>query len=85
MGTNFESAPADLASAISHAILICSWRENLTSDEMPPRWMWHLDWELVKWFKQVTKNREEKYGTNASGDDANAIFEENELFDDFVE
>lgn len=83
-GTNFETAPADLALAINHSILICSWRENLPSDEMPPRWMWHLDWELEKWFKEVSKKRDEKYGTQDSSDDSDNVFEENELFEDFI-
>jgi hypothetical protein len=43
--------------------------------------MWHLDWELEKWFKEVTKKRDEKYGTSA--DEAGAVFEENELFQEF--
>lgn len=37
--------------------------ENLDSDEMPPRWMWHLDWELETHFKKVKEARETKYGT----------------------
>jgi len=81
-GTNIETAPADLAVAINHAISICSWRENLASDEMPPQWMWHLDWELTKWFKNVSKVRDDKYGV--SSDEPGAVFEENELFESFA-
>ena len=81
-GTNIETAPSDLAVAVNHAISICSWRENLASDEMPPQWMWHLDWELAKWFKDISKKRDEKYGS--SGDDPGAVFEENELFESFT-
>lgn len=80
-GTNFETIPADLMAAITHASMILGWREMLR-EEQPPRWMWCLDWELEKWFKDVAKKRDSKYGGDSSTSDgeAGSVFEENELF-----
>lgn len=61
--SSVEDLPADLASALSHAYLILSWQENLPEDEIPPRWMWHLDWELERHFEEVEIARRQKYGT----------------------
>lgn len=33
------------------------WQENLGREDMPPRWMWHLPWELDDWFKDVDARR----------------------------
>lgn len=57
--------PADLSLAIDHAHRIIMWQENLPQEEMPARWMWHLEWELDEWFENVDQKRKEKYG----GDD----------------
>jgi hypothetical protein len=35
---------------------------------MPPRWMWHLDWELENHFIKVDRIRDQKYGGSSSGD-----------------
>jgi hypothetical protein len=51
--------------AINHAIVILSWYEHLPSDEMPPRWMWHLNDELEQHFDMVKANR----GNGATNDD----------------
>lgn len=69
--TSVEDLPADLASAIAHAYSILNWQENLTEEEMPPRWMWHLDWELEQWFEEVDIARQAKYnvGDSDSGDE----------------
>ena len=56
-----EDVPADLAMAIDHAYKILSWQENLQEDEIPPRWMWGLDWELEAWFEEVEILRKSKY------------------------
>lgn len=58
-----EDLPNDLVLAIAHAQRVCSWQENLPSDEMPPRWMWSVDHELQSWFERVAEEREEKYGS----------------------
>lgn len=68
-----EGLPADLASAISHAFLILNWQENLPEDEMPPRWMWHLDWELEQWFEEVDLARKSKYGGADDGGDEESV------------
>jgi hypothetical protein len=61
--------PNDLHTAIEQAIRILSWQENLATDEMPPRWMWHLDWEIEGHFERVDAARNAKYASNASGSD----------------
>lgn len=64
---SIEDLPCDLAMALEQAHRIITWQENLTKEEMPPKWMWHLEWELDAWFEEVERLREEKYG---GGDDA---------------
>lgn len=54
--------PADFIMVLNQALQILGWQENLVDDEMPPKWMWHLDWELETHFKLVKKRRDEKYG-----------------------
>lgn len=68
-GTTVESVPHDFHSAVDHALRILSWQENLPSDEMPPRWMWCLDWEIDKHFEVVESRRKTKYGTSSNGDE----------------
>jgi hypothetical protein len=69
-GTTIESAPADFIVALDQAITITNWLDNLSSDELPPRWMWHLDWELEIHFEKVKAERDKKYGLNTTqGDD----------------
>ena len=75
------SAPAEFVDALDHALTILAWQENLTSDEMPPMWMWHLDWELNDWFKIVKQKRDEKFGLDSSSQNDND-YEENDLFDE---
>ena len=31
---------------------------------MPPKWMWHLDWELETHFEIIKSKREVKYGSS---------------------
>ena len=57
----------------------------MTSDEMPPRWMWHLDWELEIHFNRIDQAREDKYSGGSGGsssssdsiDDEPAVWDEN--------
>lgn len=46
--------------------MILDWKENLTEEEMPPSWMWHLDEELAPWMEDVHRARQEKFGSNDS-------------------
>lgn len=57
-----EDLPWDLARAIEHANKVLNWQKNLSSDEMPPSWMWAHDSELEQWFDEVRIKRDEKYG-----------------------
>lgn len=44
--------------AVSHAVLILGWQENLLKSEMPPRWMWALDEDLTRHFERIAADRE---------------------------
>lgn len=52
---------------VDHAQTIQFWRENLPREEMPPRWMWHLDHELEAWFERVEADREAKHERGGGG------------------
>jgi hypothetical protein len=67
-GCSIEDVPVDLTNAISHALKILSWHENLPSDEIPPEWMWSLDHEIEDWFIQVEYLREQKF--NGGGEES---------------
>jgi hypothetical protein len=71
-----EDLPSDLSLAIEHANLIASWQENLMTEDMPPRWMWHLDWELERWFEELERSK--KSGSNFDEDISGPVME-NEL------
>lgn len=51
--------------AINHAVVILSWYEHLPTEDMPPRWMWHLNDELEKHFEAVKASR----GSGSSDDE----------------
>lgn len=76
--TSIEDLPYDLSIAIDQAYRICGWQENLQSDEMPPQWMWHLDWEIEAWFIDVQRMREEKYGMKSDDNYDSGDREDNE-------
>jgi len=61
--------PADLMIAIEHAHRILDWQENLTKDEIPPQWMWHLDKELESHWEMVEEKRKDKSGGSGSSSD----------------
>jgi hypothetical protein len=48
--------------AINHAMTIIDWQENLTKEEMPPEWMWHLDEEVATFLERVFRERRERMG-----------------------
>lgn len=47
---------------------------------MPPRWMWHLDWELEKWFDEVKRIRDRKF--NISSNDVSDSGDDESMWDD---
>ena len=64
--------------ALGHANMILSWEENLATEEMPPRWMWHLPWEINRHMEKVVADRKAKYESkpNSEGsDDASSTWE----------
>lgn len=62
--------PFDLFKAVEHASTILHWQENLSSDEMPPEWMWSVESELAVWFERVQDERDERYGITRDRDDS---------------
>jgi len=48
--------------AITEALRVLSWYENLPEDEQPPRKMWHSDKLLGEWFEDVDRKRKQKTG-----------------------
>jgi len=59
-------------------------------DEMPPRWMWHLDWELEQHFEMVKSKRATKYSGNSDEEeyentDENSSWNENVFASRFKE
>ena len=59
---SIDKVPNDLAQAITHALTIVTWQENLQSEDMPPPWMWPFDEELVDWFEAVEAKHEAEAG-----------------------
>jgi hypothetical protein len=66
--SSIADMPVDLANALEHAVRIISWQENLTSDDIPPKWMWPLEWELELWFVEVDRRRQSA-SNGGSGDE----------------
>lgn len=54
--------PYDLYLAVSAALSVLSWFENLPKDEQPPRHIWWSEDLLEDWFAEVSDNRKAKYG-----------------------
>jgi len=75
--------PTDLSLAINHALRIVSWQENLMTEEMPPVWMWPLEWELDLWFEDVQRQRELRYNPDGADDREEPEMMHNELADRF--
>lgn len=55
---------------MEHATRINNWYENLTSEDMPPQWMWPFEDELSSWFELVEIRRKERYGGDTDDDAA---------------
>lgn len=67
--------------ALQHALMIISFQENLSSDEMPPRWMWALDWEIETHLEVIKAKRDSNYKGRSDDDDdepENLLFAEME-------
>lgn len=85
-GTDSETVSDEFISVLNHCLFIMNLQENLPSDEMPPKWMWHLDWEIETHMKLLKSKREAKYGGGSSSpndDELSETYEsENILFDE---
>lgn len=64
---SIDEVSFELVSAISHAVRVVGWQENLRSKEMPPRWMWAHAKELEEWFEEVDTLRRQEYGIEDDG------------------
>jgi len=65
--TSIEDVPWDVLAVINHSHTILQWQENLSSDEMPPAWMWPFNDEISEWLEDVTAAR--KSGSDFERDD----------------
>jgi hypothetical protein len=56
--------------AIEQALMILSWRENLSRDELPPEYLWEDSKGLELWWGRVEEKRRDGFSTgSASGSD----------------
>lgn len=47
---------------------------------MPPKWMWHLEWELETHFDEIEQIRKSKYSTDGmNGPEESGSYDQNEL------
>lgn len=76
-------APHDLVYAVSEALTVLSWYENLPDEEQPPRHIWWSDEMLSEWFRNVKANRKKETGSpRSSYSEAEDVpMSENELID----
>lgn len=52
-----QSLPSQLVFAVDHALMILNWHENCLKKDIPPSWMWPLEWELEEWWIGVDYRR----------------------------
>ncbi len=79
-----EGAPHDLVYAVSEALTVLSWYENLPDDEHPPRHIWWSDQMLSEWFRNVKAKRNKESGPTprSSYDEAEDVpMSQNEFID----
>lgn len=80
-----QDAPHDLVTAVSEALTVLSWFENLPDDEQPPRHIWWSDELLTEWFRNVKQKRKEgssKRGARTSFQEADDVpMNQNTLID----
>lgn len=65
--------------AIEHATRVIYWQDNLTSEEMPPEWMWPLDEEVADHMEAVHEERKRKFGKDDDDDGHGLSLNRNEL------
>ena len=58
--------------AVSSALTVLSWFENLPDEEQPPREIWYSEELLADWFKKVKENRGNK---KSSGTKSKALYD----------
>lgn len=80
-GTNASTTSDEFLSVYAHTLNILGWFENVPSSDIPPAWMWHLDWELEKHWELVNANRAHNNGDSSHGGYNKES--ENLLFDDW--
>lgn len=62
--THLADCPYNIHDAITKALLFLSFSEELEEKERPPKRIWLDPPRLTKWFKEVKKQREEKWGVD---------------------
>jgi hypothetical protein len=69
--------------AVAHAQRILDWYQNLTSDEIPPSWMWPFDDLVSEWLDDVLDAR--RSGTTLDRDETDwDSMDQNELSPRYV-
>lgn len=77
-----EDAPHDFVYAVSEALTVLSWFENLPDDEHPPRHIWWSEEMLSEWFRNVKRKRDKETGKRSAYDEADDVpMSENVLVD----
>ena len=46
---------------ISRSVTIIYWQENMSPEDVPPRWMWALDDELTRHFERMKERQPGDY------------------------
>lgn len=75
-----EDVPDELLRVIEHSTTILNWYENLSSTDIPPRWMWHLPEQLDLHFKKVEESRSS--GTPSGSGEGSVSLDQNMLAND---
>ncbi len=74
--------PHDLVYAISEALTVLSWFENLPDDEQPPRHIWWSDELVSEWFRNVKQKRTESTPTQSTYSEATDVpMSDNQMID----
>lgn len=69
--------PQDLFEAIAHANKVLDWFENLTTEDIPPEWMWPFSDEITIWFDDIKQKKADEISAGDTGDTV-APMEKNE-------
>lgn len=81
-GYSIVDLPSDFVTAMEQAFRILSWQENLPSKDIPPAWMWTLDWEIDNWFKTLDEERQNPDSPKVKGKREKTEYKTDNVFTD---